>query len=55
MGVKLGLILRWDRRLWVFKNRVVRSIFGSERNMVTWEWRKLHNEELDDVYSPNFE
>jgi hypothetical protein len=39
----------------VFQNRVLRSIFGSEGDKVTWEWRKLHNEELYYVYSsPNF-
>jgi hypothetical protein len=38
----------------VFENRVVRKIFGSKRNKGTGEWRKLHNEELCDLYcSPN--
>ena len=38
----------------VFKNRVLRRIFGSKRDEVTGEWRKLHNEEINDVYcSPN--
>jgi hypothetical protein len=38
----------------VFENRVLRRIFGSERDDVTGEWRKLHNEELKDLYSlPN--
>jgi hypothetical protein len=35
----------------VFENRVLRSIFGSKRDEVTGEWRKLHNEELRDLYS----
>jgi hypothetical protein len=35
----------------VFENRVLRSIFGPERDEVTGEWRKLHNEELHDMYS----
>jgi len=38
----------------VFENRVLRRIFGSKRDEVTGEWRKLHNEELNDLYcSPN--
>jgi hypothetical protein len=35
----------------VFKNRVLRRIFGPKRDEVTGEWRKLHNEELRDLYS----
>jgi hypothetical protein len=35
----------------VFENRVLRMIFGPKRNEVTGEWRKLHNEELRDLYS----
>jgi hypothetical protein len=43
-----------ERRLWVFENRVLRRIFGPKRDEVTEEWRKLHNEELNDLYcSPN--
>jgi hypothetical protein len=38
----------------VFENRVLRGIFGPKRDEVTGEWRKLHNEELNGVYSlPN--
>ena len=38
----------------MFKNRVLRKVFGPKRNEVTGEWRKLHNEELNDLYSlPN--
>jgi len=38
----------------VFENRVLRGIFGAERDEMTGEWRKLHNEELNDLYcSPN--
>jgi hypothetical protein len=35
----------------LFENRVLRRIFGSKRDEVTGEWRKLHNEELRDLYS----
>jgi hypothetical protein len=35
----------------VFENRVLRRIFGPRRNEVTGEWRKLHNEELRELYS----
>ena len=37
----------------MFENRVLRRIFGPRRDKVTGEWRKLHNEELNDLYSPN--
>ena len=38
----------------MYENRVLRGIFGSKRDEVTGEWRKLHNEELTDLYcSPN--
>jgi hypothetical protein len=40
--------LREERRLRVFENRVLRSIFGPEGDEVTGEWRKLHNEEFND-------
>ena len=50
----LSLTLREERRLRVFENRVLRRIFGPKRDEVTEEWRKLHNEELNDLYcSPN--
>jgi hypothetical protein len=52
MGVKLGsLTLREEHRLRVFGNRVLRRIFGPKRDEVTGEWRKLHNEELHNLYS----
>jgi len=35
----------------VFENRVLRRTFEPKREEVTWEWRKLHNEELYDLYS----
>jgi len=45
-----SLILREERRLRVFENRVLRRVFGSKRDEVTGEWRKLHNDELSDLY-----
>jgi hypothetical protein len=43
--------LREEHRLRVFENRVLRIIFGSKRDEVTGEWRKLHNDELHHLYS----
>ena len=49
MGVKMVAHMREEHRL-----RVLRRIFGPRRDEVTREWRKLHNEELNDLYSvPN--
>jgi len=49
-----SLRMREKYRLRVFENRVLRRIFGPKRDEVTREWRKLHNEELNDLYSsPN--
>ena len=49
-----SLTLRKERRLRVSENRVLRRIFGPKRAKVTREWRKLHTEELNDLYSsPN--
>ena len=45
-----SLTLREERRLRVFEKRVLRRIFGPKRDDVTGEWRKLHNEELNDLY-----
>jgi len=48
------LTLREDRKLRVFEKRVLRRILGPRRDEVTGEWRRLHNEELNDLYSlPN--
>jgi hypothetical protein len=49
-----SLTLREEYRLRVFENRVLRRVFGPKRDEVTGEWRKLHTEELNDLYSlPN--
>jgi hypothetical protein len=45
------MTLREEHRLRVFENRVLRRIFGPRRDEVTGGWRKLHNEELRDLYS----
>jgi hypothetical protein len=46
-----SLTIREEHRLRVLENRVLRRIFGPKRDEVTGEWRKLHNEELRDLYS----
>jgi hypothetical protein len=43
--------LKEEHRLRVFENMVLKRIFGPKRDDVTGEWRKLHNEELRDLYS----
>jgi hypothetical protein len=48
-----SLTLRWEQRLRVFKNRMPREVFGPERDEGTGEWRRLHNQELHDLYSPD--
>jgi len=46
--------LREERKLRVFENMVLRRIFGPRRDEITGEWRRLHNEEPNDLYSsPN--
>jgi hypothetical protein len=45
-----SLTLREEHRLRVFENRMLRRIFGPKRDEVKGEWRKLHNEELRDLY-----
>jgi hypothetical protein len=46
-----SLTLREEHRLKVFENRVLRRIFGLKRDAVTGNWRKLHNEQLHNLYS----
>jgi len=49
-----SLTLREERGPRVFENRVLRRVFGTKRDEVIEEWRKLYNEELSDLYcSPN--
>jgi hypothetical protein len=43
--------LKEERRLRVFENRVLRRIFGPKRREVIAEWRKLHSDELNDLYT----
>ena len=50
-AVPSSLTLRKERKLRVFDNRVSWRMFGPKRDEVTGEWRKLHNEELNDLYS----
>jgi hypothetical protein len=46
-----SLTQREYQRLRMFKNRVLRRIFGPKRDKATREWRRLHNEEFNDLYS----
>jgi hypothetical protein len=46
-----SLTLREEHRLRVFENRILRIISGPKRDEVMREWRKLHNEELHNLYS----
>jgi hypothetical protein len=48
-----SLALREEHRPRVFENSVLRRIFVPKRDEVTGDWRKLHNEELNDLYSPD--
>jgi hypothetical protein len=41
--------LREERRLRVFESRLLRRVLGPKRDEVTGEWRKLHNEEMNDL------
>jgi len=45
------LALREKLRLRVCENRMLKRIFGPKKEEITGEWRKLHNEELNDLYS----
>ena len=48
-----SLTLREEHKLRVLENGVLRKIFGPKKNEVTGQWRKVHNEELHYLYSPN--
>jgi hypothetical protein len=50
-GETRSLTVREEHKLRVFENRVLRRIFGPKRDGVTGGWRKLHNEELHNLYS----
>lgn len=50
-GCEPWSVTLWEeRRLRVVKKRVLREIFGTKKNVVTWEWKRLHNEELNYLY-----
>jgi hypothetical protein len=53
MDVKLVLSHRGRNIGWMFENTVPRRIFGPKKDEVTWEWRRLHKEELYDLYTLN--
>jgi len=46
-----SITLSEERKLRAFENMMLRRVFGPKRDEVTDEWRKLHNEELNDLYS----
>jgi hypothetical protein len=46
-----SLTVREEHKLRVFENRMLRRIFGQKKDVVTGGWRKLHNEELHNLYS----
>ena len=53
-ALTVALLYTLRLRLRVFENRVLRKVYGPKRVEVTGEWRRLHNEELNDLYSlPN--
>jgi hypothetical protein len=49
----LSITLREKHKLKVLENRLLRKIFGAKTDEIRGEWRRLHNEELYDLYSPN--
>jgi hypothetical protein len=51
MGVKVSLTQREEHRLMVSENRVLRRIFGPRREEVVGGWRRLHDEELHNLYA----
>jgi hypothetical protein len=46
--------LRTNERLWAFENRLLREVFGPERDEITGDWKRMHNEGFHELYSsPN--
>jgi hypothetical protein len=51
MGPNIVYHIREERNLGVFENRLQREVFGPKDDELTWEWGRLHNQELNALYS----